>query len=298
MSLRVYLRGGLGNQLFQYAAGLFFARKHGQELELRTDLLPKAQDSIAGISRWPFQLDSFDFSGKVFCDLNQPHSSTHSLSKILQAQRILGDFFPKAMQAAGLLAGERAELPDLGSLKRISLINSYCLSKEPAEELGDYLRNQMRLIREPTMEFQSLISQAESARPVMLHVRGGDFVRLSNLYGNTDYAAIIRLIDQLKLSSPAPVWLLTDSPLSIDKDLASRLAIAKVVGPDLLSRPIEILNLLASGSHLVCANSTLSWWAAFLSSSQSQVWFPRISNVPHNVFRKEMIIHGWKVFEA
>ena len=298
MRLRVYLRGGLGNQLFQYAAGLFFARKFGQELELRTDLLPKVQDSIAGISRWPIQLDSFDFSGKVLCELNQPHSSTHSLSKFLQAQRILADFFPKAMQAAGILAGERAEMPDLDSLERISLINSYCISKEPAEELGDSLRNQMRLIRQPTKEFQSLIAQAEGARPLMLHVRGGDFLRLPNLYGNTDFAAIGKLMDQLKFSSPAPVWLLTDSPLRIDKELASRLAIAKVVGPVVLNRPIEVLNLLASGSQLVCANSTLSWWAAFLSGSQSKVWFPRISRAPNNVFRKEMIIDGWEVFEA
>ena len=55
----VFLRGGLGNQLFQYSAGLKISRMTGKKLILRTDLLPIQEDKIGGISRWPNQISEF-----------------------------------------------------------------------------------------------------------------------------------------------------------------------------------------------------------------------------------------------
>ena len=298
MKVSVYLRGGLGNQLFQYAAGLYFAQKQGFALEVRTDLLPKNEDHIGGVSRWPMQLDSFSMSGEVFSKSNQPNSRTNVLAKVMQVQRVLGDIVPTVLHSIGIIASERSGMPNSANLNKVSVLNSYCLAREPAEHLGEQLRSQIKRVRGPSLEYRQLRLQSESERPIILHVRLGDYLQLSNVYGSTDFNLLAKTVNQIKVLSPAPVWVLTDSPDRINKEFVSNLEAVKIVGPETLSRPIEILNLLSSGSHIVCANSTLSWWAAFLCGPRTQVWFPRPCNAPGIIFRDEMILGGWKMFDA
>lgn len=298
MKLRVYLRGGLGNQLFQYAAGLYFAQKQGFTLEVRTDLLPKREDRIGGVSRWPMQLDSFSRSGEALSKANQPSSRTNLFAKVMQIQRALGDLVPKSMYALGIIASERAGMPNSANLKRVTVLNSYCISSVPAVHLGEDLKSQIKRVREPSLEYRNLRLQSEIEQPIILHVRSGDYLQLSNVYGSTDFNLITKTINQIKALSPAPVWLFTDSPESIDKEFVSNLEVVKIVGPDVISRPIEVLNLLSSGSHLVCANSTLSWWAAYLCGTRTQVWFPGRGNPTSSVFLDEMILGDWKMYDA
>jgi len=50
---------------------------------------------------------------------------------------------------------------------------------------------------------------------------------------------------------------------------------------------------LAAGSHLITANSTFSWWAAFLKGEGDQVSIPNDSRSEHTIFSQSMRLQGW-----
>jgi hypothetical protein len=293
MTVKVFLRGGLGNQLFQYAAGLFLARKQNESLVIRHDLLPDKWDSISGIPRCPVQLDGFRFDGTLARRKVQPQGKTHFLSKLLQLQRVLADRFPSFFLRLGILAGDSSNPPDFAQLNGIRTVNAYCSSPIPAISLGDSLREQMRAVVVPSLGFVELAKQASETSPIMLHIRLGDYLNLSKLYGTADYGAISLEITRVKAKTSNPVWLFTDSPSDISVSNLQMLGVTKVIGPETLESPIENLVLLAAGSHLITANSTFSWWAAFLKGEGDQVSIPNDSRSEHTIFSQSMRLRGW-----
>lgn len=289
----MFLRGGLGNQLFQYAAGVFLARKQGTRAMFRTDLLPAEADSIGLVSRWPNQLSEFRSEGLVDNRKNQPKGSTHLVSKLLQALRVLGDLMPNLFLAFGVLTGERNSNPTFTNMKKLRVIDSYCSSALPAVELGDELRNQIRDITVPSASFLELAKEAINQRPLVVHVRLGDYQNLKHLYGEPQYERILNVVRSHTHTQKVPVWVFTDSPASVPELMLNELGADKLIGPGDLERPIENLVLMSMGSVLICSNSTFSWWAAYLMGKNANVFFPKTAGVPHEIFSSDMVIEGW-----
>jgi hypothetical protein len=298
MALEIFLRGGLGNQLFQYGAGIYLSRKQNEEAIFRSDLLPLEPDSISTISRWPVQISDFNMEGTILSRANQPLESTDSFSKIMQAGRFLGDKFPKTMLNLGYLSGEKFVPHDFTSLPRIRQINSYCTSAQPARLLGELLRNQIINLVNPSLKFKEMIEESKNLKPTAVHLRLGDYRGLSNLYGQANVEKLRQVIKSVRDTSDAPTWLFTDSPEDAGPELTRKLGVVKVIGPSSLSSPIENLISMSSGSSLICANSTFSWWAAFLKGPQGKVFYPEARSVPIRVFIGEMVMWDWTGYEA
>jgi hypothetical protein len=291
--LDVFLRGGLGNQLFQYAAGLYMARKHKVKLVFRKDLLPAEIDSIGGISRWPIQITDFEMEGWVSGPRNQPKDKTHIFSKSMQVQRFIGDHSGDLLLRFGVLAGEKSREFDFQKMNRLRIINSYCGSATPALSLGDTLRNQIRNVINPSDAFQSMLQKAKTSSPIIVHLRLGDYVGLKGLYGEVDLRALGLELERLRNLHGTEVWLFTDSPEQLNSQELNQLKVSQIFGPETLEKPIENLVLMSTGSHIVCANSTFSWWAAFLKGEVPSVSYPSQIVAANKIFSRDMILDGW-----
>lgn len=289
----MFLRGGLGNQLFQYAAGVFIARKQGTRVLFRTDLLPAEADSIGLVSRWPNQLSEFRSEGSTNHCKHQPKGSTHLISKVLQLIRVLGDLMPNLLLSFGVLTGERNSAPSFTNLRKLRIVDSYCSSAVPAIELGQELRSQIRDITFPSESYLELANEATNLRPIIVHLRLGDYQNFKHLYGEPQYESIVKVVKFHTHDQKVPVWVFTDSPDRVPDQILNKLGANKVIGPGALSRPIENLVLMSMGSVLICSNSTFSWWAAFLKGESRHVFFPQTAGLPHEIFSRDMLIEGW-----
>lgn len=298
MTVSVFLRGGLGNQLFQYAAGLYISGRQGESVVYRGDLLPSFRDSIGKVSRWPAQLKEFKMKGQLVTRTHQPFQRTDSLSKLLQAQRFLGDVMPSVLERVGILAAENLSAPDFGSLRRIHTINSYCTSGEPAEALAEELKSDIRSIVEPSERFLDLMAESKTSRPVSIHMRLGDYRDLHSIYGRISSSSLERAVSSRVTTGGGPIWLFTDSPESVDPELTKKLNVKKVIGPDQLSRPIENLVLMSQSSAIFCSNSSFSWWAAFLIQEGGEVYYPTFDSVRVDNFDQRMALENWKTYDA
>jgi hypothetical protein len=295
-TIRVFIRGGIGNQLFQYACGLYLARRQRIGVIFHIDLLPEVADSIGGVSRWPSQLSEFNCNVSVACWRNQPQESTHLLSKGLQLLRILSDSLPRLFVRLGILSGERNVASSFSTLPNIKLVDSYCSSSIPAQSLGQELRDQVSDITNPSVAFLELIEEARSIKPVMVHIRLGDYRNLKHLYGVPQFERIAGVVKVMNPGLATPVWIFSDSPEEIDRSILEKLGATKVIGPSDLARPIENLVLMSRGSGLICSNSTFSWWAAFMMGDTGQVFYPDLDNLPNRIFSGDLVLEGWQPY--
>jgi len=105
--------------------------------------------------------------------------------------------------------------------------------------------------------------QIAHRKPIVAHVRLGDYTNLQHLYGfdvGKYYRTAYRLCIQMDMSGP--VLLFSDDP-----DRATRLFSSIGIPHELCTgqdetSSVETLRMMASGGSLITANSTYSWWAA------------------------------------
>lgn len=283
--LQVFLRGGLGNQLFQYSTGLALSKAQGRYLVLRGDLLPEVEDSIGGISRWPNQLCDFEHSGLIFTKSHQPLGLTNWLGKSMQLMRLLGDQFPNLVKKLGWLAGENGSSSDPDLDQPVRIINSYSSSKHLAFYNREKLRQEVNEVREPSKIFLELTSEIQRTGAIAVHLRQGDYLNLSHIYGSSSLNFLNSAIQELKQLGIEPnIWLFTDTPDSTPEQVLDFLKPQKVIGPAELPRPIENMILMSKAKALIAANSSFSWWAALLTSPGTPVFAPNIANAKVNNF--------------
>jgi hypothetical protein len=106
-----------------------------------------------------------------------------------------------------------------------------------------------------------------TAPQIVMHIRRGDSVRESELGRRTllsaDYylQGLEFLINEYNLQD-IKVVVCTDSKDEV-REMLKGLEF-QLIGPD-DATPLESLSIMASSDYLICANSTLSWWAGRLA---------------------------------
>jgi hypothetical protein len=117
---------------------------------------------------------------------------------------------------------------------------------------------------------------ARSALPVSVHIRRGDYVksaetaRVHGVLGATYYRKALSIL-QGALASPITVFVFSDDPVDAEAvlDFVPRDNLVHVRGdPD---RPWEDMALMGQCRHHVIANSSFSWWGAWLNSSSDKI---------------------------
>jgi|TARA_B110000503_G_scaffold139823_1_gene229158 hypothetical protein len=295
----VFLRGGLGNQLFQYSAGLKISRMTGKKLILRTDLLPIQEDKIGGISRWPNQISEFSHLGYIETRGNQPPGKTNNLGKFMQLMRMLGDHAPGLLQNCGVLANENRGGREPSSWEKVSLINSYCSFKASALEDRDLLSEQILGVNNPSSDYLITREQIMNVKPIVVHLRLGDYLGLQGTYGALSMKYLEQGLDVLsEKTRRAERWIFSDSPLEIPMDLLRIIRPSRLLGPSEIPRPIENLALMSSAAGLICSNSSFSWWGGFLMEDSKTVVAPYFSKASVNNFGPIDTNSGWEIIDV
>lgn len=279
MSVVVQLRGGLGNQLFQYAAGYALSRRLGTSLELDVALLPVETVERGGVRRWPEQISGFRHDGKFIDSAKGSAVRRRILQSTAGWERRLGDTRFRRLLGDNVYARETTEdYTFLESLSGNGRINAYCNSPSYFHAVSGDLIDQVRDLKNPGEWFLSELAAIESARPIALHIRWGDYLNLKHVFGTIPpsyYKRSIALLERMSGSS-RPIWLFSDDPSGASEYLGDQVNLDRVVQPPRSSTALENLVLLSGASAFVCANSTFSWWAAYLSGAGAgSVIFPR-----------------------
>lgn len=272
------LFGGIGNQLFQYAAGRALADRLGTDLALDTRYVGgDGADCFAHFAQARF-LRGADLP---------PAKSDGWLRYGLW--RAFGRN-PRFHRERGL--GFEPGFPDLPDG---TYLHGYWQSEQYFAPIRDRLRKDLAFTTPLDPANAALAARiAESAHPVAVHVRRGDYLA-SGSYAACPpeyYRQAIALLTRALGATPA-CFIFSNDPGWAKENL--RLGAGQVV-VDINdeTRGHFDLQLMSRCAHHVIANSTFSWWGAWLNPApDKRVIAPRNWFGTSRLVNPDLVPEGW-----
>jgi hypothetical protein len=249
------MMGGLGNQLFQYAAGRTVALATGRELLLDTSAY--REDPLRA-----YQLDRFAIAARPLRRGDVPFFRLRRsrLGAILPRRarvEIVREAFP-----ARVPVWPAAPVDDAGTPYLIG----YWQSERYFAPIADTIRREVRVNAAPEGQNARLLADIAAGDAVAIHVRRGDYVSnpvataYHGLCGLEYYEAAIR---RLEATVPQPHCFVFFDWVRANLDTGHP---TTWVGHN-TDTPWEDLRLMAACRHFIVANSSFSWWGAWLGES-------------------------------
>jgi hypothetical protein len=296
MSTIVMLTGGLGNQLFQFKAAMFFSSNDSLILESTL-----GEPSL----NWGGKPEIFSFdllSAQLFAPIKRRNRMVSSLLavQLRDAKAARCRFLLKIVQ--GLAQSFSSLVLSIYFHKWFKVISSGQIGFDNSISFYDGNRflvgyfqsykwnneNVMTKLKELKLTENSVlvnyyIDLAKIERPLVVHLRLGDY-KSENNFGilSPEYyeSAITELLAK---GIYRKVWIFSDEP-----ELAGRILPLSITSharwiPELEGSAAKTLEVMRHGHGYVIGNSTFSWWAAFISHTDSPIviapdpWFMNLS---------------------
>ena len=283
----VQITGGLGNQLFMYAAGRRLSLHHRTPLKL--DITPFQAYPLRS-----YLLDRFgiaqDFASSKEVAALKSRTSKHAEQErtgYWGIRRILNWRAPAGRSAVfsadDSLAG--TYLPEILRTPRDVYLQGYWQSERYFQPIEKVIRSDLRFKDELRGENLSLAQDIGSADAVSLHIRRGDYAsnpHLNKLLGVLPLEYYHRASQTIAKALPsACFFVFSDDPDWAKDNLRLGLP-ASFVSHNGPAAPHEDLRLMSLCRHHIVANSSLSWWGAWLCGNASKIviapaqWFAQV----------------------
>ena len=269
----IRLQGGIGNQLFQYFAGLHLSQLKGAKLILEKQELNHIYTLHPGND-----IEALDLPG-IFRTTGRNPLSFHATRLLNSATRRV-----KLVRRFRNRFKREYLSPEIGFDKCVLELNTpisisgYFQSWKYLE--GSCLpKNSIFKNYHLSGEWILAESQHFSSKPIIVvHIRLGDFLDSKNSYfGNLAedyYAKSISYLKELGLEYEIAIF--SDNPKLAKEIFNSAFpASSRWIEPPEFVDPLDILKLMSLGRVFIIANSTFSWWAAMLSFNPEVVLAPK-----------------------
>ena len=248
------LRGGLGNQLFQYSAGAFFAKQFGATLVIDDSSIYKHADKTR--RSWLKRIDyinTFGFQNVVW--MNSSRKFYLGATKRFRPTKVYYD---------------ESGLKTIRDLTRDICIYDWFHDKSYVESLHSEFLNEDQSPRK--LQLKNRITN-ENKSPqksgAAMHMRLGDFKNTSwgTLPSDWYLARVKNLMDLGVQTLDCYSDDLIESKTIIEK---WNLGLTFRFPEDRrLSAPHELLYTLSQYPMMISSNSTLSWWASYFNRNQN-----------------------------
>lgn len=261
------LMGGLGNQMFQYAAGRCLALRHGVPLKLDLSFLEGNQ---SGNTPRRFALDNYAISAAKASPLETALMSGRGGSRLGTATvSVLQKLFGNILYRERFFQFD----PEVLRLSGRVYLEGYWQSEQYFTEYAEVIRREF-MVTEPLLgRNRELADEICSVNAVSVHVRRGDYVRdakTNAVHGVCTidyYEKALEIMAQC--TSDTVFFVFSDEPewgvqhLKMDGPL-------RYIGHN-GDTPHEDLRLMSLCRHHIIANSSFSWWGAWLSANPDKI---------------------------
>ena len=255
-----YGQGGLGNQLFQYAAARALAQRHGVPVQIDPHWF---SHPLPGETRRNYELGAFRLT------LNQASGSEQLQWRLARSRlgRIFGPLLPFAVLR------ERAGQFD----NRFSRAgpNTYLLgfwqSEQYFADIRPALLADLALASAPTQAEHDLMTDMEQSQSIAVHVRRGDYVTSASTHAFHGVCSVAYYQDAVahiaaRVQRPS-IYVFSDDLNWCKANLQFPHPTRFVAA----ASPHRELWLMSVCRHNVIANSSFSWWGAWLGSPEGRV---------------------------
>lgn len=283
----VQLTGGLGNQLFQYAIGRTLAVMNNTQLKI--DL------SFFETYEWhEYSLAPFSIEAKV-ATVEEVNTLTKLETSFLEkVRRKLFGVLPIIIKEKGLnynsyylKAGSNAYL------KGYWQSSKYFLSQEMK------IRKEFEIKLPPSSSNTKLLNEIMGCESVSLHIRRGNYASIeavNKFHGTTKMSYYSQAMVVIESRCENPVYFIFSDDIGWARENLRLTREHVFVDINTDKTDYEDLRLMKSCKHSIVANSTFSWWGAWLNPNPDKIviapkqWF---ANEEMNQQTNDLIPAEW-----
>ena len=270
------IHGGLGNQMFQYAIGRSISLK--RDVKLNLDL-----SKMGGYNLRSFSLGKFNIPEGLFIEnkskINKSNKYFHWIAKKLQKMNI--SINEKFYEKNEFFFDE-----EIFSISKNS-IDGYWQSYKYFEDIRETLINEFTLKEDLNLKNKDVLKLINSTNSVSIHIRRGDYLNVSknksiyNVFGMEYYQKAINYIKE-NVENPCFFVFSDDINWCVENFTIDNV---HYVDANTTSNFECDMVLMSQCEHNIIANSTFSWWGAWLNNNENKEvvapkkWINALNNI-------------------
>jgi len=260
------LIGGLGNQMFQYADGRRLAHVLGAELKL--DISEFNTYKLRTYSLGNFNIREKFASSEEVAALTSPTTLERIFAKVRRRQ-------PRPPRT--YIKEKHFHFdPDILNLPNDVYLDGYWQSEKYFADISGIIRREFTVKVPWTGENKELGEQINSCESVSLHVRRGDYSsdpHTNKVHGCCGIDYYLRCVEFINSKlKHAHFFAFSDDPQWVADNLKLPYSMT-IVGHNNMSKEYEDLRLIGQCKHHIIANSSFSWWGAWLNPREDKIVF-------------------------
>lgn len=266
----ISLKGGLGNQLFQYAFGRLLSIKHNAEVKYQFS-------AKLGDTKREYKLDFFNTKVN-FASSEEVKKNKYKLGTISWILRLIRQ---KIFRQFNI--GYTKNLLN----KKEGCLEGYWQSYKYLEPIKKELQQEITLKKPIDSKFNKIIFQMNSTNSISLHIRRGDYVndpktkKEHYTFGMEYYDKAIGIIKE-KIQNPF-LFVFSDDIEWVKENLKTDLPTIFVSDPSMPD--YENFMIATNCKHNIIANSSFSFWIAWLNQNPNKIVIAPIKW--NNIYQRE-----------
>lgn len=255
----IKINGGLGNQLFQYAVGKRLAEKH--QIELKFDI----SEYTDGYYR-KYRLGNFNIEGKIASKEEINQFKKNNWQKILE--KIKPYYKRTTIKYSGY--GFDKNILKLGANV---YLDGYWQNEKYFLDISDIIKQKFTLKNALSPIAQDLQKKTLNCNSVSIHIRRGDYItssKFSKIYKLLPWDYYANAIKKISIEVSSPIFFIFSDDIEWIKNNTAIPSPNIIVSRNELN-DYEELFLMSSCRHNIIANSSFSWWGAWLNSNPNKI---------------------------
>ncbi len=263
----VRLTDGLGNQLFQYAFALALQHHTGRQVLLDRSWFPEFGGKLRKAVPRPYAMGVYK--------LSLPMSTQKQTRELIYGTGLAGMVRQLLHNKKGQIQGERLAEPL--ACPDDCVVRGFFQQARFAESVRTRLLQDLSIphtgLNQANRNMLAAI-QEQGDKAVCVHIRRGDYVRedTQQVHGlcAADYYARAEELIAEKIGSPLHLFIFSDDPDWVRQNYKSKHPFT-CVDINSAADGYRDINLMSHCRHAITANSTFSWWGAWLIDNPAKV---------------------------
>ena len=259
----VQLKGGLGNQMFQYAFGRSMALFHNTSLKIDVNYF---ENQDPGVTPRKYELDVFD--------LKQSYATNKEIQSIQQQypnwiQKSIGKLLPR-FRPVFKEKNEKYIKSIFFALNNV-YFKGYWQNEKYFKNIEILIREEFSFKHPLSQKAKSLLEEIGSNESVSLHIRRTDYIgkAVGEVCTPGYYKKAIQHIEDLK--NNIRLYVFSDDIEWVRSNLA--FSHPTIFVDKTYTENIDWMDmqLMSKCKHNIIANSSFSWWAAWLNDNPKKI---------------------------
>lgn len=284
------LIGGLGNQMFQYAAGRALALRHKTGLMLDVSFLSKPAH---GIIKRQFELDAFKIEIVPANDqlMNELRDQKNKVIKRVIGRNV--PFLYKQLYAAESGVGFYRQFANYPAN---TYLDGFWQNEKYFKEFELQIRNEFQPKNALPAELNTILTAISGTESISVHVRRGDYVndkQTQAFHGNCGLDYYQRAANYIASKLGSPVYYVFSDDINWCKN--NMQLNGQTVFMEHKCGAYWDMYLMSKCKHHIIANSSFSWWGAWLNANPDkfviapEFWFSSTKSSTLGILPKKWI---------